>query len=264
MEGSPRPCRDACSRVSLLSIYSLLSLIIYRYYLHAVNGVLLRKYVTPPPPVIQIDEFGKLLLVYATHTHIFEWRTSTSMVNPTGIKGISAPYDIGKGLRERRKWIRDALHSWVECYQDHRTSPAASLLHRLAYIALDVSLSDLHLIVGRSNNKNDADFAEENLKLWANSDTADSTMSHVYNMLQLCHHCIQSNIVANSSYEVAVCLFTGGIVCWAYAKLKDNAPIGECMSQVRKASKALREMGCWGMCSAFGRILDRFEARATV
>jgi hypothetical protein len=35
----------------------------------------------------------------------------------------------------------------------------ASLLLQLGYIALDVSLSDMHLVAGRSVNKNDASFA---------------------------------------------------------------------------------------------------------
>ncbi|KAH8656564.1 fungal-specific transcription factor domain-containing protein [Tricladium varicosporioides] len=232
------------------------------YYLHALNACLLRKWVKPPPPITKTGgEFGKIVLIYAIHTHIFEWRQSTSMLNPTGLMGTfgNTALPIGEGLKERRRWLVDGLDSWGECYQSRGTSIAASLLHRLAYIALDVSLSDMHLVAGRSNNMNDGNFAEENLKHWANSEIANSTMSHVYSMLELCHHSINHGVVANSSYEVAVCLFTGGIICWAYAKLKVGVNREGYREQVHKASVALSTMGCWRMCSMFGRILNSFE-----
>jgi len=127
----------------------------------------------------------------------------------------------------------------------------------------------MHLVAGRSSNNNDASFAGENLKYWANSDIADSTMSHIYTMLELCHHCINIGAVADSSYEVAVCLFTGGMVCWAFAKLRLGLDVGEggrkeqYLEQVRKASAALRQMGCWRMCSMFGTILAALEAKSS-
>lgn len=234
------------------------------YYLHALNACLLRKWVKPTPPVPKTGgEFGKIVLIYAIHTHIFEWRQSTSMLNPTGLMGTfgNSALPIGEGLKERRRWLVDGLDSWAECYQSLGTSVAASLLHRLGYIALDVSLSDMHLVAGRSNNYNDGNFAQENLKHWANSEMANSTMSHVYSMLELCHHSINTGTVADSSYEVAVCLFTGGIVCWAYAKLKSNAPREQYIEQVQKARLALSQMGCWRMSLMFARILNGFEAQ---
>jgi hypothetical protein len=218
--------------------------------------------VKPPPPVAKTGgEFGKIILIYALHTHIFEWRQSTSMLNPTGLMGSfgNSAIPIGEGLKERRRWLVDGLDSWGECYQDASTSAAASLLHRLGYVALDVSLSDMHLVAGRSNNMNDGNFAEENLKHWANSEIAHSTMVHVFHMLDLCHHCINNGMAADNSYEVAVCLFTGGIVCWAYAKLKAGIPREQYVEQVHKASVALSSMGCWRMCSMFGRILNSFK-----
>ncbi|TVY67435.1 Zinc finger protein [Lachnellula suecica] len=216
------------------------------YYLHSLNACLLRKYVKQIPPVAKTGgELGKIILLYAIHSHIFEWRQSTSMLNPTGLLGtfgISA-LPIGEGLKERRQWLVDA-------------STAG-----LAYISLDVSLSDMHLVAGRSNNTNDGDFAEENLKHWANSDMANSTMAHVYSMLDLCHATVNSGQVPDSSFEVAVCLFTGGIICWAYAKLKTDAPRDKFLLHMRNASLALTEMGCWRMCCMFGRILKSFEAQ---
>jgi hypothetical protein len=125
----------------------------------------------------------------------------------------------------------------------------------------------MHLVAGRSVNKNDASFAEENLKYWANSEIADSTMGHIYTMLELCHHCINVGAVADSSYEVAVCLFTGGMVCWAFSKLRLGLDVAgrkeQYVEQVRKASSALRQMGCWRMCSMFGTILAALEAKTS-
>ncbi|PMD12889.1 hypothetical protein NA56DRAFT_586531 [Hyaloscypha hepaticicola] len=241
------------------------------FYLHALNSCLLRKWIKPPPPIVPTNEFGKIVLMYALQTHIFEWRQSTSMLNPTGLQGtfgnVNSAYDIGEGLRERRRWLKDGLDSFAECYGGPGTSLGASLLLQLGYIALDVSLSDMHLVAGRSVNKNDASFAEENLKYWANSEIADATMSHIYTMLELCHHCINTGTVADSSYEVAVCLFTGGMVCWAFAKLRVGLEVigrkEQYLEQVRKASMALRQMGCWRMCSMFGTILAGFEAKTS-
>ena len=151
---------------------------------------------------------------------------------------------LGEGLKSRRGWLVDGLDSWDECYgHDGSTSAAAKLLHRLGYVSLDVSLSDMHLVAGRSTHKHDGNFAEENLKHWANSESADKTMGHVYAMLEICHHSINTGTVGDCSYEVAVCLFTAGIVCWAYAKLRVNADRGKIVEQVRRASSALRGMG---------------------
>ncbi|CZT11678.1 uncharacterized protein RCO7_08703 [Rhynchosporium graminicola] len=233
------------------------------YYLHALNSCLLRKWINPSPPIVQVGEFGKTVLMYALHTHIFEWRQSTSMLNPTGLMGLgNSAHDMGNGLRERRKWLVDGLDSFAECYKAPSTSVAAQLLHHLGYVSLDVNLSDMHLVAGRSANQNDGKFAEENLKFWANSEIGHGTMRHVWNMLALCHHCVESGSAADSSYEIAICLFTGGMVCWAFAKLRGGGRVdgmAQHVDQVRKASRALRGMGCWRMCSMFGRILQGFE-----
>ncbi|EKD19501.1 uncharacterized protein L3040_002619 [Drepanopeziza brunnea f. sp. 'multigermtubi'] len=233
------------------------------YYLHALNCCLLRKWIKPAPAVVRAGEFGKIVLMYALHTHIFEWRQSTSMLNPTGLMATfgNSANDMGDGLRERRKWLIDGLDSFAECYKTPATSCAASLLHYLGYVSLDVSLSDMHLVAGRSVNKNDGNFAEENLKFWANSGIAEGTMRQVYEMLALCHHCVNNGIAADSSYEIAVCLFTGGMVCWAFAKLRRGGGNQHCVEQVPKASLALRRMGCWRMCTMFGRILEGFEGK---
>lgn len=186
------------------------------------------------------------------------------MLNPTGLMGTfgNSAHDLGDGLRDRRKWLVDALDSFAECYTSREsgdTEVATQLLHCLGYISLDVSLSDMHLVAGRSSNVNDSNFAEENLKNWANSPLSEGTMKRINSMLALCHDSINRGTAADASYEIAVALFTGGMVCWAFAKLRKGQKKDEFIAEVRKASIALRKMGCWRMCSMFGRILEGFE-----
>ncbi|RFU31523.1 hypothetical protein B7463_g4847, partial [Scytalidium lignicola] len=228
------------------------------FYLHGLNCCLLRKWVKPPPQCPQLSEFGKVFLMYALHAHIFEWRQSTIMYNPTGLKGVlsNMSYAIGKSLLERRRWLLDTLDTWSECYQTPQTTPAAVILLQLAYISLDVSLSDLHLMAGRSSSPHDQLFSQENLTQWANSDGANSTMTHVYTLLSICHQCIASGIAAQNSFEITVGLFTGGLVCWAYGQFRNNAPREEYLGQVNKASRALSDMNSWMMCTNFGKILS--------
>ena len=235
------------------------------YYLHALNCCLLRKWVKPSPPIAKTDEFGKIVLMYSILTQIFEWRQATSMLNPTGLMGTfgNMVHDMGEGLKERRRWLLDALDSFEECYMTPAMSPASRLLHHLGYISLDVSLSDMHLAAGRSIIKRDEDFALENLRSWANSEISDRTMTHVFRMLEICYKIIESGMQGDSSYEITVCLFTGGIVCWAYARLRTGV-VGtlireEYMAQVKRAAEALMKMGCWRMGQVFGRILMGFE-----
>lgn len=234
-----------------------------RYWLQALNCCLLHRYIKPAPPIIHTGEFGKTLLLYAIHTHIFDWRQATCMLAPTGLMGVTAPWDMGNSLRERRIWLLDGLTSWAECYQDANTNTASCLLHRLGYIAIDINLSDMHLVAGRSHNINDVSLAERNLKGWANSETATSTMRNIFEMLQICHHQVDNGLAADSSYEISVCLFTGGIVCWAFAKLNDQGipHRAQCLDEVQSASTALKKMGCWRMCAMFGRILNGFESK---
>ncbi len=48
------------------------------------------------------------------------------MLNPTGLQGtfgnVNSAYDIGEGLRERRRWLKDGLDSFAECYGGPGTS----------------------------------------------------------------------------------------------------------------------------------------------
>jgi hypothetical protein len=187
------------------------------------------------------------------------------MLNPTGLMGTfgNSSHDLGQGLRDRRRWLVSGLDSFAECYKGPNTSIATQLLYHLGYVSLDVSLSDMHLVAGRSADGRDANFAEENLKQWANSTLSDTTMQHIYTMLTICHSSIEAGAAADASYEIAISLFTGGMVCWAFAKLRTGVQGTKereaYVAQVRRASVALRQMGCWRMCSMFGRILEAFE-----
>lgn len=182
------------------------------------------------------------------------------MLNPTGLVATLGTKAYCDSLRDRRKWLVDNLDSWSECYQSPNTTIAALILHHFGYVSLDINISDLHLVGGRSTRIEDTNFAVENLKLWANSEISNSTMSHVHQMMNICYDTIESGTAGDSSYEIAAGLFTGGLVCWAYGKLKINAIREEYGREVSKASLALRQMGCWKMCVLFGRILNSFEA----
>ncbi|CAD6443402.1 9c00934b-a060-4ffd-be6f-0b6ba9a40e9b [Sclerotinia trifoliorum] len=253
------------------------------YYLQALNGILLHKWTKPPPPFISTTVFGKNLVLYGIHTLIFDWRSSVSMLNPTGLMGTAGNHalDIGAGLLSKRKWLIDALDSWNECYggSSGEHSIAGRLLCALGYVSLDVSLSDVHLMAGRSSSRQDCEFAAVNLRYWANSDIVSGTMKHVYGMLNLSYECIRirdENGVdgvlgtmglggrrsEEASYEIALCLFTGGLVCWVYKELRTG--LGpqekeEVMEGIRRAGRGLRGMRCWKMAEMFGRILATFE-----
>jgi hypothetical protein len=184
------------------------------------------------------------------------------MLNPTGpmsTSGNSTAHEQREDLKLQRRRLLDALESWQECYQTPSTSAAALLLWHLGHVSADVSLSDLHLAAGRGGSSHDSSVAERNLTHWANSPLSDGTMGHTFRMLEICHQVVALGRQGDCSYEVAVCLFTGGIVCWAYAKLRTGVGRTQYTEQVSRASAALSQMGCWRACGLYGRILNGFE-----
>jgi hypothetical protein len=56
------------------------------------------------------------------------------------------------------------------------------------------------------------------------------------------HKAIERGVSAVNAFEIAICLFTSRAICKAYSKLCKNSPDLECKEQVKKASRALREM----------------------
>lgn len=111
-------------------------------------------------------------------------------------------------------------------------------------------------MAGRSSSPHDQLFSQKNLTQWANSEGANTTMTHVFTMLNICHQCIAAGVEAQNSFEITVGLFTGGLVCWAYGQFCNSAPREEYLNQVDKASQALQDMKSWMMCTNFGKILS--------
>ncbi|KAK0100404.1 hypothetical protein ONS96_007684 [Cadophora gregata f. sp. sojae] len=228
------------------------------FYIHALNTCLL------PPGVVSVhdlDEFGKVVLLYAIHTHIFEWRQAISMLVPNGPANAYGSFSlsIGPGLKERKEWLLANLKNWHTYHYSPSVEPAAAILYHLGFVSLEVSLSDLHLAAGRTGNRSEGAVAEQSLRLWANGESADSTMSHVHQGFEVTLTALQSGAM-HSSFEIIMSLFTGGLVCWAYSKFHRAGPHEECVEHVRKAAKTLRELASWRVSSLFGVILDDFES----
>src|SRR5271168_4982328 len=74
------------------------------------------------------------------------------------------------------------------------------------------------------------------------------------------HEAIERGVAVNA-FEIAICLFTGRVICRPYSKLYKNGPDLEYREQVKKASRAVCEMGCWRMCSLSEVFLEGFECQ---
>ncbi|KAL3432649.1 hypothetical protein BDV09DRAFT_197520 [Aspergillus tetrazonus] len=195
------------------------------YFMVPLNTCLLYPATKREAPYALINSFGKTLLMYALFTHIFEWRQSLNIVLHSAF--IQGPEGTGPGdgLVGRQLWLRDGLAAWLDSYhrdQNSETGPApdaALLLHYLAGIHLDINVSDLHLFAGRSGLSEDINLAEHSLRRWyANPDSA-RTMHSVYRMLDFTYGIIKVRREHQCGFEIAAVLFTGGLMCWMYAKL---------------------------------------------
>ncbi|KAL4748227.1 fungal-specific transcription factor domain-containing protein [Aspergillus terricola var. indicus] len=235
------------------------------YFMVPLDTCLLYPATKREPPYAPIDSFGKTMLMYALFTHIFEWRQSLNIVlHSAFIRGPEGT-GPGEGLMEREKWLRDGLAAWLDSYhrdQNSQTGPApdaALLLHYLAGVHLDINVSDLHLFAGRSGLSEDIDLAENSLRRWCVSPDSARTMLNVYQMLEIAYRIIKGSREHQCGFEIAAALFTGGLMCWMYAKLGGQGPpTAPVASQINQASNALREISCWGICSNFAQILERF------
>ena len=228
------------------------------FYIHALNSCLV---ISDVPTPQRVDDFGKTLLLYAMHGHIFEWRQAISMLNPNGFANTygSFIFDIGVGLEERKQWLVDSLKNWHKCYYSLTLDPSVTLLYHLGFVSLDVSLSDLHLAAGRSGNRVDGEIAERSLRTWANSEGAAVTMWHVYQGFEMTYAALESGAALHSSFEIIMSLFTGGLVSWAYSKFRRGGPQEGCLEHVRRAGATLQELASWRISSLFGVILKDFE-----
>ncbi|RDW87087.1 fungal specific transcription factor domain-containing protein [Aspergillus mulundensis] len=233
------------------------------YFMVPLDTCLLYPAVKRKPPYAPIDSFSKTLLMYALFTHIFEWRQSLNLVSHSAFIRGSEGTGPGEGLLERQMWLRDALDAWMSSYHTNHNIEAqapdpALLLHFLAHIHLDINVSDLHLFAGRSGLNEDIQLAEDSLRRWCRSADSARTMHYVYEMLGLAHRIIEAENEPQCGFEIAVALFTGGLMCWMYAKLGESERVGQATSQINVASNALDEISCWGICSNFAQILKRF------
>ncbi|KAL4811966.1 fungal-specific transcription factor domain-containing protein [Aspergillus spinulosporus] len=203
------------------------------YFMVPLDTCLLYPATKREAPYAPISSFGKTLLIYALFTHIFEWRQSLNIVlHSAFIRGPEGT-GPGEGLMERQLWLRDGLAAWMESYhrdQNSETGPApdaALLLHYLAGIHLDINVSDLHLFAGRSGLSEDINLAEHSLRQWCASPNSARTMNSVYQMMDLAYGIIDAGREHQCGFEIAAAFFTGGLMCWMYAKLG-----GQCQSAV--------------------------------
>jgi len=211
------------------------------------------------------------------------------MLNPTGIGSSPVsfgPQHIGAGLVDRRNWLLSALSNWDQFYgasckdsvpEDETFS--SRLLYHLAHLSLSVSFSDLHLVAGRSGSEEDIHLAEESLSNWMQRERPEKVLDHTIKMLELAHRALSLDAAPSCSFELSVCLFTGGLICWTVCRLQEKllaehdgdlhpqqmegqVQISGLIEHVRQASQALQKMGCWRLSSTFGYILKKFSDRS--
>ncbi|KAL4976294.1 fungal-specific transcription factor domain-containing protein [Aspergillus desertorum] len=200
------------------------------YFMVPLDTCLLYPATKREPPYAPLGSFGKTILMYALFTHIFEWRQSLNIVlHSAFIRGPEGT-GPGEGLMERQKWLRDGLAAWLDSYhldRNKNTGPApdaALLLHYLAGIHLDINISDLHLFAGHSGLSEDIKLAEDSLRRWCASPDSARTLHNVFHMLDLAYGIIKAGNEHQCGFEIGVALFTGGLMCWMYAKLGGQSP----------------------------------------
>ncbi|KAF4552545.1 Fungal specific transcription factor domain-containing protein 13 [Elsinoe fawcettii] len=253
------------------------------YFLTTLNSILLYGASIEAPPFPPLDDFGRMLFAYVLHTHVFEWHQALCMLNPNGlVRSVLAfsPQDIGSGLAERKTWLDAALNNWNANYGMSTTTFASTdqkcsqLLFYLAQLALRVSFSDLHLVTGRSGSEEDIFLAEEALQNWLRKDDTEATVLIATQMLDLAHDMLRDELSCTWSSELAVCLFMGGLICWACCRLCTRTdqlagnPIvapawlagydDHLTTSVQKAAKALKSLWQCRLSVFFGSVLDYF------
>ena len=76
------------------------------------------------------------------------------------------------------------------------------------------------------------------------------------------HEAIERGVAAAvNTFEIAIFLLTGRVICRPYSKLSKNGPDLKYREQVKKASRAVCEIGCWRMCSLSEVFLEGFECQ---
>ncbi|KAJ5753426.1 uncharacterized protein N7511_007579 [Penicillium nucicola] len=197
------------------------------YFLTTLTTILLYNETTvlPFPP---LDEFCRTLYAYVLHSHVFEWRQTICMLNPTGLISSPlslAPQNIGSSLQERQRWLEICLGNWNSNYgngsqntTNDRKSSSGILLYHLAMLALHINFSDLHIVAGRSGSEDDIGLAEQSLRNWLQNDRALVILNRTMQMLDTAWDAIAAGDAQRNSFELAICLFMSGLTCWAMSR----------------------------------------------
>jgi hypothetical protein len=275
------------------------------YFLTTLNTILLHNELSDVLPFPPLDDFCKTLYAYVLHSHVFEWRQTIRMLNPTGLTSSPlslAPQHIGISLQERQKWLEACLRDWATFYGDgNQADPnnhcpknsSGILLYHLAILALHLNFSDLHIVAGKSGSNADIGLAEQSLRNWLQGDRAQKIFDCNSQMLNAARDAIAAGDAQRSGFELAICLFMGGLTSWAMSRFEsldsmltsgdprvvydrgnhdqhrhDPDPFVEESSQTKNlirnqtagARDGLRALKCLRLAVAFGDILDRLLA----
>ncbi|KAJ6032581.1 hypothetical protein N7540_003313 [Penicillium herquei] len=273
------------------------------YFLTTLTTILLYQEIPNTLPFPPLDEFCKVLYAYVLHTHVFEWRQKICMINPTGLltSPLSlGPQQIGNTLLERQTWLKSCLTNWDKFYGDGNQAETTNfrsknssgiLLYHLAILALDLNFSDLHIVASRSGSDAAISVAEQSLHNWLQGERANKIFNINCQMLKAAHDSMAAGDTQRSGFELAICLFMGGLTSWAMSRfgntdltLSSNLPQEEHASgnrldqhrdaldnftadplqassllvdQVEGARNGLRTLKCLRLAMAFANILDR-------
>lgn len=222
------------------------------------------------------------------------------MLNPTGLLSSPVslgPQNIGESLQERRDWLAACLNNWNTFYGSgnqadptnrNPRSSSGALLYHLAIMALHLNFSDLHVVAGRSGSDADIELAKQSLRNWLQGERAQKIFECNTQMLNVSHDAIAAGNARQSGFELAICLFMGGLTSWAMSHFgglrissrdsehgngdishhQDNSDmLVEDLSgtktvldaQVLAARDGLRALKFLRLAVAFGDILDRLH-----
>ncbi|KAJ5632038.1 hypothetical protein N7490_008377 [Penicillium lividum] len=200
------------------------------YFLPTLTSILLYRQIPDVLPFPPLDDFCKTLYAYVLHTHVFEWRQTICMLNPTGILSSPlslAPENIGSSLKERGIWLEECLANWATFYGDggqadpidrNRKNFSGILLYHLAVLAVRINFSDLNIVAGRSGSEEDIELAEQSLRNWLQEERAQVILDGTIQMMKAAHETIAAGDAQQSCFELAICLFISGLVFWALSR----------------------------------------------
>ncbi|KAJ5341504.1 hypothetical protein N7541_010628 [Penicillium brevicompactum] len=271
------------------------------YFIPTLTTILLHNDLPDVLPFPPLDDFCKTLYAYVLHTHVFEWRQTICMLNPTGLLSSPlslAPQNIGESLQERREWLVSCLKNWDTFYgNDNQADPtnrnpknsSGILLFHLAMLALHLNFSDLHMVTGRSGSEADIKLAKQSLRNWLQKERVQKIFDCNTRMLNAAHDAITAGDAQRSGFELAICLFMGGLTSWAISRFGSPVrismlgasrqyaggqnfdqyqsnpelctessfdPRDELNGQVSNARDGLRSLKCFRLAVAFGDILE--------